>query len=340
MNDVGFGFNKIYTENCLDTMKRMSEDFIDLTITSPPYDGLRTYNGYSFEFEKIAKELYRITKPGGVIIWVVGDSIENGSETLTSFKQAIYFKECGFNIHDTMIYKKTGMRFPEKKRYAQVFEYMFVISKGLPKTTNIIHDRPNRWAGYTNWGQNSVRKKEGDLIKIKDCKRYKKYGARLNIWEYSNGYGFGTKDKDSYDHPAMFPEQLVEDHMMSWSNEGDIVYDPFMGSGTTAKIAILTNRMYIGSEISEEYTQGAIQRISGLEYQRGSKLIVLKNEQDKRNNEENDHSNQIKESEKNFSKNRKWQPSLPSQTSNNSPEIIISDETKALQDSILGVETE
>lgn len=297
--------NKIYNEDCLETMKRMDTDFIDLVVTSPPYDGLRTYNGYSFDFESIAKELYRVMKPGGVIVWVVGDAIENGSETLTSFRQALYFKECGFNIHDTMLYKKTGMRFPEKKRCAQIFEYMFVISKGVPAKVHIIHDRPNRWAGYTNWGNNSMRLKDGTIKKAKDCKRYKKYGARTNIWEYSNGFGFGTKDKDSYEHPAMFPEQLVEDHIITWTDEGDLVYDPFMGAGTTAKMAILTNRNYIGSEISDAYVRGALKRI---EYViRGERLPIIQAEEERRQREESEHTLQVK-ANVSASVGKKWQP--------------------------------
>ncbi|HOS15526.1 MAG TPA: site-specific DNA-methyltransferase [Bacteroidales bacterium] len=304
-------------------MAKMEEDMIDLVVTSPPYDNLRKYNGYSFDFESIACQLYRVMKPGGVIVWVVGDSIDkNGSESLTSFKQAIYFKECGFNIHDTMLYKKAGMRFPERRRYAQIFEYMFVISKGSPKTVNIIKDRPNRWAGHTNWGRNSTRDNEGNLIrerkkkdgtveKLKDCKRYKKWGSRTNIWEYANGYGFGTKDtKIAYKHPATFPEQLVEDHIITWTEEGDIVYDPFMGSGTTAKMAILTNRKYIGSEISQEYVDGALHRISNLVA--GSRLPIIQAEAEKRLKEEEEHLKMVEESEKKFSlQGKKWQPKQP-----------------------------
>jgi len=330
--------NTIYQENCLDTMKRMDADFIDLVVTSPPYDGLRTYNDYSFDFESIAKELYRVMKPGGIIVWVVGDSIIKGSESLTSMKQAIYFKEqCGFNVHDTMIYKKTGMRFPEKKRYAQIFEYMFIISKGIPSKVHIITDRPNRWAGYTNWGGNSVRLKNGKLKEAKDCKRYKKYGARTNIWEYSNGFGFGTKDKDSYEHPAMFPEQMVEDHIISWTDESDIVYDPFMGSGTVAKMAILTNRNYIGSEISVEYVNGALQRIENLDLLRGNRLPILKIEEAKRQAEEEEHIKNVEEKVKSTTKG-KWQPNQPSKKSK--PDFVLTEDGQAFHDSLVGTETE
>lgn len=332
--------NQIFCENCLDTMRnRMSDECINLVVTSPPYDDLRNYHGYSFPFEDIAKELYRVMMPGGVIVWVVGDSIIKGSESGNSFRQALFFQECGFNIHDTMIYKKTGMRFPEKKRYAQIFEYMFVLSKGIPSKVHIIKDRPNRWAGYTNWGANSVRLKSGELKDIKDCKRYKKYGARHNIWEYNNGYGFGTKDSKAYSHPATFPEQLAEDHIITWSDEGDLVYDPFMGSGTTAKMAILTNRDYVGSEISSEFHKGALARIDGLENCRGQRLAEINQEEAKRLAEEEDHTTAIKESEK-LAGGKKWQPGMPVKAPKDDSQPEVDPDAAKLRDAIFGSETE
>tara|TARA_R110002153_G_scaffold270507_1_gene436930 strand:+ start:41 stop:844 length:804 start_codon:yes stop_codon:yes gene_type:complete len=235
--------NKTHNENCLKTMARMKDNFIDLTVTSPPYDNLRTYNGYSFDFESIAKELFRVTKEGGVVVWIVGDATVKGSETGTSFKQALYFKECGFNLHDTMIWEKTG-RVPTQDRYYNVIEYMFVFSKGKPKAMNFITDhkcvnggRKQRKDSVINKGEN----KKGDGFFIRN-----EYGRRSNIWKIHVG-------RNKTKHPAIFPEQLANDHIISWSNEKDLVYDPFMGSGTTAKMSILNNRNYIGSEISKEY---------------------------------------------------------------------------------------
>lgn len=254
--------NKIYNENCLDTMSRMQKEFIDLTITSPPYDNLRAYNGYSFEFENIAKELYRVTKQGGVVVWVVGDAVINGSESGTSFKQALYFMDCGFRLHDTMIYSKTPS-FPAAigdKRYSQAFEYMFVLSKGEPKTANLLKDRKNKWGGSTSWGKTSERRKDG-TIKEREIINVQEYGFRFNIWEYATGKGNTTTDEIAYKHPAMFPEKLAEDHILSWSNEGDIVYDCFGGSGTTAKMSHKWNRDWILSEISSEYVEIANKRI-------------------------------------------------------------------------------
>jgi site-specific DNA-methyltransferase (adenine-specific) len=243
--------NVIYNEDNLATMARMPDNFIDLTVTSPPYDDLRTYNGYSFDFENVAKELYRVTSVGGVVVWNVNDATKNGSETLTSFKQALFFKEIGFNV-ETMIWEKTGSGcLGSNKYYGQNFEYMFIFSKGAPKTTKLICDRENKVkSGFVkvNGAIDKSGKGKNRVVERKP------FGKRTNIWRYDT-------QKNS-EHPAPFPEQLVRDHIISWSNEGDLVYDPFMGSGTTAKMALLNNRRFIGSEISGEYCKLAEQRIA------------------------------------------------------------------------------
>ena len=248
--------NRIYNEDCLLTMGNMPNEFIDLTITSPPYDNLRNYNGYEFNFEKTANELYRVTKLGGVVVWIVGDATIKGSETGTSFRQALYFKDIGFNLWDTMIWEKTGM-LPTQDRYYNVFEYMFVLSKGKPKALNFIEDKPNTAGGRVQKKDaciNKGKQKDGDGYFVR-----KEVGRRTNIWRIPIG-----KNKETKGHPAPFPEQLANDHIISWSNEGDLIYDPFMGSGTTAKMALVNNRNFIGSEISAEYCQIANQRIQNI----------------------------------------------------------------------------
>lgn len=255
--------NKTYNEDCLITIARMPDNFIDLTVTSPPYDNLRNYKGYVFEFDKIARELYRVTKPGGVVVWVVvwvvGDATIKGSETGTSFRQAIYFMQCGFFLHDTMIYEKAGCSMPSKTRYFQTFEYMFVFSKGIPKTSNLLKDRKNRFT--ERWGAGKkVRDKEGNFSGRKNYK-IESHGTRYNIWRYAAGLGYGSKDKLAFKHPAIFPEQLAADHIYTWSNENDIVYDPFSGSGTTLKMAHIQKRQWIGSEISTEYVANQAKRL-------------------------------------------------------------------------------
>ena len=251
--------NKIHNENCLETMKRMSDCFVDLTITSPPYDDLREYKGFDFQFENIAKELFRITKEGGVVVWNVGDATIDGSETGTSFKQALYFKDIGFRLHDTMIYEKTGTPFPSKVRYNQTFEFMFILSKGKPKTFNPIMKK-NITAGDVR-NSRKFRNKNGDLISGFNGQQINEFGIENNIWKIKNGMNKSTKDEIAFKHPAIFPEELVKKHIYSWSNEGDLIYDCFMGSGTTAKMAHLQKRNWIGSEISKEYTELANKRI-------------------------------------------------------------------------------
>jgi site-specific DNA-methyltransferase (adenine-specific) len=248
--------NQTHNENCLDTMARMPNGLIDLTVTSPPYDNLRDYNGYSFDFEAIAKELYRVTKDGGVVVWVVGDSTVKGSESGTSFRQALYFKEIGFNLHDTMIYQKHNFSNPSSNRYHQIFEFMFVLSRGKPATFNPIKDRRNIEANKVgSWGKNTSRQQDGSFVE-RAKKVNTEFGMRYNIWR--------IKTEMRPLHPAPFPEQLANDHIITWSNESDIVYDPFMGSGTTAKMAVLNNRNYIGSEISEGYVDICTKRLSAI----------------------------------------------------------------------------
>jgi site-specific DNA-methyltransferase (adenine-specific) len=263
--------NKMYNEDCLLTMGNMDKEIIDLVITSPPYDDLRTYNkhitgnkteynGYSFPFESIAKELYRVIKDGGVLVWIVGDATNKGSETGTSFRQALYFKEIGFDLYDTMIYQKTGTPFPQKTRYNQIFEYMFVFSKGKPKTFNPIMKK-NVTAGAVRHSR-KFRNIDGEMIEAFNGKPINEYGIDNNIWIIRNGMYKSSKDVVAFEHPAIFPEELVLRHIMSWSKENDLIYDPFMGSGTTAKCSNYTNRSWIGSELDIEYVKIAEKRIN------------------------------------------------------------------------------
>ena len=247
----------IYNEDCRDTMRRMIKESIkvDLVITSPPYDSLRTYNNscsWNFDiFKEVAQLLYDITAEGGVLVWVVGDATINGSETGTSFKQALYFMECGFKLHDTMLFEKNSSSFPAKRtgnRYTQIFEYMFVFSKGKPKTSHLICDKENKWKNFTNWGNNTFYNKDGELVPTNNIKPVPEFSPRNNIWKYTVGFNINEGK-----HPAVFPYQLAEDHILTWSNEGDLIFDPFTGSGTTASAALCNNRKFIGSEIDKTY---------------------------------------------------------------------------------------
>ena len=252
--------NKIYNMDCVEGMKQIENNSIDLTVTSPPYDELRKYNGFSWDFESVAKELYRITKSGGIVVWVVGDGHDkNGSETLTSFKQGLYFKDIGFNMHDTMIYQKNSYPFPPSNRYYQQFEYMFVLSKGKPITHNLL-----RCSAQGRKRKSTYRQANGTTT---ETKYETGHDTRImdNVWLIDTGYMRTTKDKLAYKHPAMFPEEMCQRHILTWSNENDIVLDPFIGSGTTAKMAKLNNRKYIGFELSKEYCEIANERICNMD---------------------------------------------------------------------------
>lgn len=282
-----------------------TDECVDLVVTSPPYDDIRYYsdgftesfdktledfdnqkeyrkalnkhkkkkvqeklernNGYSFPFEQIAQELYRVMKKGAVLVWVVGDAVINGSETGSSFRQALYFQKLGFKLHDTMIYEKNGSSFPARRtgnRYSQIFEYMFVFSKGeKPKSAKLICDKKNKWSGWTTFGKTgSMRGKDGQLVPRKQ-KAVAEFSPRNNIWKYNTGKSFSTKDSIAFEHPAIFPEALAEDHILTWSQEGDVVLDPFVGSGTTTKMAHLNKRKWIGIDISEKYRNLAERRM-------------------------------------------------------------------------------
>jgi len=244
--------NVVYNEDCFETFKRIDDKSIDMVLTSPPYDNLRTYNGFSFDFENTARELYRVVKDGGVVVWVVGDATIKGSETGTSFKQALYFKEIGFSLHDTMIYAKKAPIPLTHNRYEQQFEYMFVFSKGTPKTFNpIMEDCLS--AGKTN--HMTHRRLSDELSNVSGFgKPIKPQRFKYNIWYFQ-------KDNRCSEHPATFPEQLALDHIKSWSNEGDTVLDCFMGSGTTAIACINVKRNYIGCELDKTYYDIITKRI-------------------------------------------------------------------------------
>jgi site-specific DNA-methyltransferase (adenine-specific) len=249
--------NKVYQVDALTLCRALPDNYIDLTVTSPPYDNLRTYKGYTFDFQPIARELYRVTKPGGVVVWIVGDATINGSETLTSMRQALYFVDaCGFKVHDTMIYQKYGNVFSSTNRYNQVFEFMFVLSKGVPNTTKLIKIKSTGHGG----GKFSGRNADGS----KQLRQRPNQGTKSldNVWLIM-AHGFNAASEIfTYNHPAIFPEELAERHILSWSNPGDLILDPFMGSGTTAKMARKNGRDYIGCDIALEYCDIARRRLA------------------------------------------------------------------------------
>lgn len=247
--------------DCLKKMQSIHNECVDLTVTSPPYDNLRTYNGNNDKWGEhvwkvVIQELFRVTNEGGVVVWVVGDATIKGSETGTSFKQALWAVESGFNLHDTMIWDKKGFSAVGalKVRYAPVFEYMFIFSTGKLKTFNPIKDRKTIHGGKRVNG--TVRQKDGSTKSMSKIITINEYGQRFNIWDMSP-----QRQNGKNAHPAPFPEQLAHDHILSWSNEGDTILDPFMGSGTTGKMAKQLNRDFIGIELDPEYFKVAKERI-------------------------------------------------------------------------------
>ena len=250
----------LYNDDCLKVLPTLPDNSVDLIITSPPYDNIRDYNNsssWNFDtFKNIANKLQIILKDCGIIVWIVNDATINGSETGTSFKQALYFKEIGLNIHDTMIWEKETSPFQHNNRYINVFEYMFIFSKGKPKTTNLIKDRKNKYGGTKIHG--TQREKDGTVKPLsRNGLKINEYGNRLNVWKIN------SEKANKTNHPAVFPLQLVTDHIKTWSNENDTVLDCFMGSGTTGIACKNLNRKFIGIEIDKKYFDIAKNRIEG-----------------------------------------------------------------------------
>jgi site-specific DNA-methyltransferase (adenine-specific) len=249
---------ELFCGDAKDELRKMADDSIDFILTSPPYDDLREYKGFDFSFHEIAHELYQVMKPGAVMVWIVGDATVHGGETLTSFRQALYFQEIGFLMHDTMIYQKNNFSNPSRTRYHQIFEYMFVLAKGKPKTFNPLKDRKNVYAGYSTFGENTTRKKDGSFSPQRK-RTINDYGMRYNIWK---GNTAGQENMCKHiAHPAVFPLWLARDHILSWTNPGDIVLDPFCGSGTSGVACRQLNRSFIGIDIEQSYIKMTRERI-------------------------------------------------------------------------------
>lgn len=248
-------YNSIICGDAGKVLATFPDNCIDLTVTSPPYDNLRNYNGYVFDFEEIALQLFRVTKVGGVVVWIVADATLNGNETGTSFQQVLYFKSIGFKLHDTMIWNKNIASFPEKNRYYNCFEYMFILSKmSSPTTVNLISDRRNVWYGTKVHGTN--RKVSGETTPKKSNDVINEYGVRYNVWNIH------SERHNRSGHPAVFPKSLAADHIITWSNPGDVVLDPFCGSGTTLGQALKLHRNFIGIDISEDYCEISKREVS------------------------------------------------------------------------------
>ena len=246
-----------------EVLPELENEFADACITSPPYDDLRVYGGHGWNFQLSAKAIARALKPGGILVWIVGDESNGWCESLASFKQAISFvDDHGLCLLDTMIYEKsTVFERHGHRTYPQAFEYMFVFSRGRPRAFNVIRDRPNSQAGNKITG--TVRKPEGHTVPSHSCGRIvRDFSARSNVWRYTVGYGHTTTDRAAYAHPAMMPEALARDHIVSWTFPGDLILDPFAGAGTTLKMAKEQERRAIGIEAEERYCEIAANRLT------------------------------------------------------------------------------
>lgn len=244
--------------DCVDGMKSMPDACIPLTVTSPPYDGIRTYGGHEFNFEAVARELWRITMVGGVLVWIIQDQVVKGAESGTSFRHRQKFEELGFRTHQTIIMRTSGFRFPSTNRYPKQFHYGFVLSKGKSRYVNLLKDRRNVTAGARI--KHNARNEHEELTTVKRQKRTGNWGMRTNVWDYQVGLSY-TSDREAYRHPALMSELMAEDHILSWSKPGDIVFDPMCGAGTTCKAALLNHRHYLGMEIHEPYWEIAVRRL-------------------------------------------------------------------------------
>ena len=240
--------DKILCGDAVEVMRSMPSNSVDLVVTSPPYDELRDYKSYVFNFEGIAKGLFRVAKKGGIVVWVVGDKIKKGNRSLTSFRQALFFQDIGFNVHDVMIYRKKNTPFMRSNAYTNCYEFMFIFSKGSPKTFNPLKTKTARQ------GQEMLPfNKKADGVNKKALGELKSEKTLTNIWEYAVGLHGSTSDRIAFQHTAIFPEKLAEDHILSWTKIGDVVFDPMCGSGTTCKMAAINKRHYIGCDISKDY---------------------------------------------------------------------------------------
>lgn len=253
--------NRLHLSNCVSGMQTLPDDCIPLTVTSPPYDNIRLYGNHPFDFEAVARELWRVTAPGGVITWVVQDEIVDGSETGTTCRQQLYFQELGFRVHNRIVMANAGSRWPGKIRYGGSLELAIVLSKGKPRTTRLIRDTPNKHGGRL---KTFVRRNWEGQTEQTGPKAYPvcTWGVRGNVWVYSRGFNQSSKDRRDFAHPALMPEAMAEDLIVSFSKPGDVVFDPFAGAGTTAKMAFLNHRRYLGYEVHEPYYRRAVERLT------------------------------------------------------------------------------
>jgi len=253
--------NQIICCDCVEGMQRLPDSCIPLTVTSPPYDGIRTYGGHEWNFMAVARELYRITVPGGVVVWVIQEQVIDGAESGESSRQRLAFANIGFRLHHTMVMARRNGRQYSPNRYGPPLEYAFILSKGPPRYVCLLRDKPNTEAGRVRTDAYHHRDPDGSVRRTSQRARVADYGVRLGVWFYPTGKHHSAKEDYAFQHPALMPEQMAEDHILSWSRIGDLVFDPFAGAGTTLKMALLNHRRYLGFEINPKYVRIAERRL-------------------------------------------------------------------------------
>ena len=242
-------YNSIVLGDCVEGMRSLPPDLVPCTVASPPYGALRHYHGnHQFDFEAAAAELWRITRPGGVVCWVVREEVVDGSESGEASEQRLFFRDLGFRLHQTIVMERYGSRARSPGRYGESLEYAFILAKGKPATVRLLRDRRNKTAGklvtathrYPD-GSYRVQRYEVD-----------EWGYRKAVWYFAQGMHVAT-DPVARLHQAPMPEAMAEDLILSYSREGDLIFDPFAGVATTAKMALLNHRNYFGYEINAIY---------------------------------------------------------------------------------------
>ena len=246
----------LYLGDCLEILPTLGN--VDAVVTSPPYDNLRKYGGHApVDTFAAITEISNCLSRGGVCMWNVKDETRDGSETGTSFRQALHAMDSGLNLHDTMIYVRRGVTFPDANRYLPAFEYMFIFSNGSPRHFNGIKDRRNRYAGTVIHGTD--RQSDGSLAARKcSSSEVPEYGLRYNWWELHNAQ---AGNGEFGGHPAPMPYPMAHGHIQTWTDNGETILDPFMGSGTTGVACAKLGRKFIGIEIEPKYFDIACKRI-------------------------------------------------------------------------------
>lgn len=249
--------NRLHLGDCVAGMRTLPDGCIPLTVTSPPYDNLREYGGHTFDFGAVARELWRVTAPGGVLVWFTQDQTVGGGQTGTGCRQQLFLQDIGFRVYERIVMDRINP-LPRTRHYSGVLEIAVVLSKGRPRSVNLLCDKPNRQAGavYPTFCRSRSGRVDGR------AKPIPRYGVRGVVWRYTVGGPHSTADLGDYAHPSVMPEAMAEDHIRSWSRPGDVVLDPFLGSGTTAKIALLNDRRYLGYEVHEPYFGIAHRRLA------------------------------------------------------------------------------